>query len=117
MPAITPLEFDELSPELREALRGRYQRLGYLGDFFRVMGHQPGALGAFEQFTTECKQALPMLVAEAVALTAATRLGNDYERHQHERLAVRSGANRAWVAAVEALAPDDAATLDVLDPT
>ncbi len=107
MPPITPLEFDDLAPAARDALRGRYLRLGYLGDFFRYMGHQPEALIAFDSFTERCKQALPMELAEAIALTAATRLGNVYERNQHERLAVRSGATPAWVAAVELLDPDD----------
>ena len=103
---ITPLDYDELRPDLREALRARYERLGYLGDFFRYMAHQPDALIAFDAFTEACKHALPLDLAEAIALTAATRLGNDYERHQHERLAVRSGLDRSWVAAVEALDPD-----------
>jgi len=106
MPPITPLEFDELAPQLQDALRSRYERLGYLGDFFRAMGHQPAAVAAFETFTQSCKEALGVRLAETVALTAATRLGNDYERNQHERLAVRSGATRQWVAAVEALEPD-----------
>ena len=115
VPAITPLDFDELPPPLRDALRSRYERLGYLGDFFRHMAHQPAALLAFEQFTHECKQALPVLVAEAVALTVSTRLGNDYERTQHERLAVRSGATRAWVESVERLAPDATPAATTLD--
>jgi hypothetical protein len=107
VPPITPLEFDDLAPEARAALHGRYVRLGYLGDFFRYMGHQPGALIAFDAFTENCRQALTVEVAETIALTAATRLGNVYERNQHERLAVRTGATRAWVAEIERLDPDD----------
>ncbi|MEO5724328.1 MAG: hypothetical protein ABIQ39_03025, partial [Ilumatobacteraceae bacterium] len=57
--------------------------------------------------TEECKLALGPEMAETVALTAATSLGNVYERNQHERLAVRRGMTRQGVAAVEALAPDD----------
>ena len=102
---ITPVDFDDLRPDLRDALRARYERLGYLGDFFRQMGHQPDALIAFDAFTEACKQALPFELAETISLTAATRLGNDYERHQHERLAVRHGLARDWVAAVERLDP------------
>jgi hypothetical protein len=102
---ITPLDFDELRPDLRDALRARYERLGYLGDFFRYMGHQPDALIAFDAFTEACKHALPFELAETISLTAATRLGNDYERHQHERLAVRNGLARDWVAGVEQLDP------------
>lgn len=107
---ITPLDFDELRPDLQAALRPRYERLGYLGDFFRYMAHQPDALISFDAFTEACKHALPFALAETISLTAATRLGNDYERHQHERLAVRNGQARQWVADVEALRPDDAST-------
>jgi alkylhydroperoxidase family enzyme len=113
MSGIRPIDFDDLSPDLAEVLRSRYERLGYLGDFFRNMAHQPRALIAFETFTQACKEALPILVAEACALTAATRLGNDYERNQHERLAVRNGTSREWIAAVERLEPDaDSGLLD-----
>lgn len=104
--AITPLAFDELADPLREALRPRYERLGYLGAFFTHMAHQPEALGHFDAFTESLKRALGPELAEAVALTAATRLGNDYERHQHERLAVALGLGADWVAAVERLDPD-----------
>src|SRR5258708_29920081 len=48
---IPRLTFEELEPGLAEALRPRYQRLGYLGEFFRCMGHQPAALRAFVEFT------------------------------------------------------------------
>lgn len=103
---ITPIDFDDLRPDLRDALRARYERLGYLGDFFRYMAHQPEALISFDAFTEACKHALPFELAETISLTAATRLGNDYERHQHERLAVRNGLPHSWVAGVEALHPD-----------
>ncbi|MEO7398491.1 MAG: hypothetical protein ABIW84_08005 [Ilumatobacteraceae bacterium] len=106
MPPIAPIDFDDLAPVLRESLRGRYERLGYLGDFFRHMAHQPAALIAFDAFTEACKHALPLELAETIALTVATKLGNDYERNQHERLAVRNGASRAWVSNVERLDPD-----------
>ena len=106
MTAIEPLGFDELRADLADALRPRYERLGYLGGFFSHMAHQPDALIAFDSFTEACKRALPPDLIELVALTAATRLGNDYERHQHEQLAVRVGLGRDWVAAVERLDPD-----------
>lgn len=93
--------------DLANALRPRYERLGYLGGFFAHMAHQPEALGAFDAFTEACKRALPADLLELVALTAATRLGNHYERHQHEQLTMRLGFERDWVAAVERLGPDD----------
>lgn len=106
---IRPLRFEELDEHLAEALRPRYERLGYLGAFFAHMGYQPEALAAFDEFTEACKRALPADLVEVVALSAATRLGNDYERHQHEQLAVRLGMDRSWIAAVERLDPDDPA--------
>ena len=112
MSSIRPLDFDELEPELRESLRPRYERLGYLGDFFRYAAHQPRALRAFDEFTEACKSALPQEIAEAVALTAATALGNDYERNQHERLAVRLALGRNWVRDIERLDPDGDGDLD-----
>jgi alkylhydroperoxidase family enzyme len=107
MTSLRPIDFADLEPALQDALRPRYERLGYLGDFFRVMAHQPAALLHFDRFTEETKRAVGPAHAELVALTAATRLGNDYERHQHERLAVASGQSAAWVADVERLDPDD----------
>lgn len=108
---IPRLAFDDLEPELAAALRPRVERLGYLGEFFQVAGHQPAALRAFGEFTEAAREALPANLAELVALTAATVMGNDYERHQHERLAVRQGLSASWVAAVEALEPDSGALL------
>jgi alkylhydroperoxidase family enzyme len=106
MAGIRHLEYAALDPDLRAALRPRVDRLGYLGSFFAVMGHQPAALMAFDRFTEELKRALGPRLAELVALTVATRLGNDYERTQHERLALSTGCSPEWIAAVERLAPD-----------
>lgn len=114
MTALRPIDFADFEPELRDALGPRVERLGYLGDFFRLMAHQPMVLLRFEQFTQECKRALGAAHCEVVALTAATRLGNDYERHQHERLAVTLGLATEWIAATERLQPDDPAS--PLDP-
>lgn len=107
MVSLRPVEFVDLDAALQAAVRPRYERLGYLGDFFRYMAHQPAALLHFDRFTEECKVALGPSAAEVVALTAATRLGNDYERHQHERLALAVGRPAQWVAAVERLTPDN----------
>ena len=111
-PAVPPIGIDRLPEPLATVLRPRVERLGYLGEFFQRTAHQPGALLAFHGFTEAAKQALGPGLTELVALTLATELGNDYERHQHERLSVRSGRGRAWVAAVERCQPADAALLD-----
>jgi len=38
---IPRLEFDQLDDGLAAALRPKYERLGYLGEFFKCMGRQP----------------------------------------------------------------------------
>jgi alkylhydroperoxidase family enzyme len=97
---------DELDPAVRQRLQSKIDRLGYLGGFFQLTAHQPEALAAFIDYTDATKRALPDDLAEMVALTVATATGNDYERHQHERLSVKLGLGKDWVAAVETLDPD-----------
>lgn len=105
-PAVPRLSFEELDPALAELLRPRVDRLGYLGEFFQATAHQPDALAAFYRFTDAVKGALGERMTEVIALTMATLTGNQYELHQHERLSVRLGYGRDWVATVERLAPD-----------
>jgi alkylhydroperoxidase family enzyme len=104
---IARLELEQLEPGLRRRLAPRVERLGYLGEFFAVAGHQPAAASAFIELTEATKAALSTALAELVALTVAKAVGNAYELHQHERLAVRLGQSPEWVAAVERLDPAD----------
>jgi alkylhydroperoxidase family enzyme len=106
---------DEMPAPLAAALRPRVERLGYLGEFFQCAANAPDALLAFQQLTESLKAALPERVTEVVALTVAARLGNDYERHQHERLCRRLGFSDEWIRAVEAGAPSGMAALDAAD--
>ena len=94
------LSFDELSPDLQAALEPRVRRLGYLGEFFCCAGNQPAVLYAFNAMTEALKKALPDRLTEVVALTVAVLTGNDYERHQHERLSEKLGFGREWIIAV-----------------
>jgi alkylhydroperoxidase family enzyme len=105
---IPRLELDQLKPEVREALAPRVKRLGYLGEFFKCCGHQPRSLLAFMELTEALKEALPDRLTEVVALTVAAVTGNTYERHQHERLSVKLGFGKDWVAEVNRLEPDKA---------
>lgn len=100
---IRRIPFDELAPDLREALRARVERLGYLGEFFQCTAHQPEALVSLNTLTEQLRDAVPDDVAEIVALTVAAATGNDYERHQHERLSLKLGFDDQWVRAVESL--------------
>ncbi|MBI2802355.1 MAG: carboxymuconolactone decarboxylase family protein [Gammaproteobacteria bacterium] len=104
--SIPRLTFDELPSEIADALRVKVERLGYLGEFFAATAHQPAALKAFIDFTDEAKGELDMRLVELIALTVATMKRVAYEKNQHERLAVRLGYGRDWVAAVERLAPE-----------
>ena len=107
--AIPRLNLQEMPQGLAAALQPRVERLGYLGEFFRVAGHQPQALEAFVNFTESAKSDLPKALVEVIALTCAVYLDNAYERHQHERLSVRLDLGRDWVEAVERLKPDEEA--------
>jgi alkylhydroperoxidase family enzyme len=99
------LGMDALRPDLRASLAARVERLGYLGEFFQCAGHQPDALLAFQAFTEASKKGLDERHVELIALTVASRIGNAYERNQHERLSIRMGFGRDWVERVEALDP------------
>lgn len=103
---IPRLSFAELRADIAAALEPKFLRLGYLGEFFAATAHQPDALMAFIEFTDSAKGELDMRTVELIALTVATMKQVAYEKNQHERLAVKLGYGRAWVAAVEALAPD-----------
>src|SRR5258708_2369876 len=109
--ALRRLGFEELDQAVREALEPKVRRVGYLGEFFAVAGHQPAALLAFHEFTEALKRALPPELSEVVALTAAVELGNDYERCQHERLSVKLGFGLTWIAAAEGRAGSDPSSL------
>ena len=112
---IARLGLDELPPALAEKLRPRVARLGYLGEFFACAGHQPAALAGFVDFTEALKQALPERITQLCALSVAGELGNDYERNQHERLALRLGLERTWIAAVNRRDPDSGVELDATE--
>jgi alkylhydroperoxidase family enzyme len=99
---VDPIPFDALDGELREMLAPRVERLGYLGEFFQLAAHQPDALAGFVRFTESLKAALPWRLVEIAALTVAGATENDYERVQHERLALKLGMSEEELAAVTA---------------
>jgi alkylhydroperoxidase family enzyme len=105
---IPRLEMDQLDARLAAALEPRIKRLGYLGEFFKCAGNLPEVCRLFLELTEALKEALPDRITEVVALTVAGKTGNDYERHQHERLSVKLGFSRDWIAAVSRLAPERA---------
>lgn len=42
------------------------------------------------------QEGLPIRLAEVIELTCTVRMGNDYERSQHERLCARLGLEADW---------------------
>ncbi|MDF0546517.1 carboxymuconolactone decarboxylase family protein [Sphingobium sp. H39-3-25] len=108
---IDRLQFDDIAPRLQSLLRARVDRLGYFGEFFQCAAHQPDVLAPFMEMTEALKQALPDRLTELGALTVASLMGNDYERHQHERLSRKLGFSEAWIAAVERVSPEEATEL------
>lgn len=100
------VELEDFPANVSERLHARIKRLGYLGEFFKCAVHQPDALAAFIDFTESGKGSLPPNMVEIIALTVAGWTDNAYEKNQHERLSVRLGLGRNWVAAVNGLAPD-----------
>jgi len=109
---IPKLEFDQLPDSIAALLRPKYERLGYLGEFFARTAHQEPALRAFIEFTDAAKGALDMRIVELIALTVSVMKDVAYERNQHERLSVNLGFGRNWVEQVERLAPDTARLSD-----
>ncbi|HET9078739.1 MAG TPA: carboxymuconolactone decarboxylase family protein [Acidimicrobiales bacterium] len=99
MTEIKRIAYEDLDPALKETLRPKVERLGYLGEFFAVGGHQPDSTRLFQEFTESLKAALPSELTEAVALGVASTLGNGYEQAQHERLASKLGFPDEWIAA------------------
>jgi alkylhydroperoxidase family enzyme len=109
MSAFIPrLEMPDMSEDLSAYLQPRVKRLGYLGELFKCAGHAPQVLLHFMHFTDALKDALPDRLAETAVLTVASFMGNSYERNQHERLCVRLGFGREWIADVEKMQPDQA---------
>src|SRR5438132_7873099 len=108
---IPRLSFSELDPQLAEMLRPKFERLKYLGEFFQCTGHQPSALMSFYKLTEDLKAALPDNLTALVALTIAAKMRNDYERVQHERLALKLGFSEGWVREVISLKAKNAEKL------
>lgn len=112
MPSSLPrLEAADFPAPLAAALEPRVKRLGYLGEFFKCAANNPRGLAAFIEFTEASRDGLSDRLTETIALTCAVWMGNEYERNQHERLSVRLGCGREWVAAVNALTPDSDSVL------
>jgi hypothetical protein len=108
---IPRLEMARLRPDLAAYLAPRVERLRYLGELFKCLGHAPDVTLQFMHFTDALKDALPDRLTELGALTVAGYMENRYERHQHERLSEKLGFPRTWIAQVNRLDPCSATEL------
>jgi alkylhydroperoxidase family enzyme len=113
--SIPRLEMDELRADLADYLAPRVKRLGYLGELFKCAGNAPDVTLHFMHFTDALKDALPDRLTELGALTVASFMENRYERHQHERLSVKLGFPKEWIAQVNQLDPDATSQLSELE--
>jgi alkylhydroperoxidase family enzyme len=100
--AVEPVGLQDFPTALRERLAPRVERLGYLGDFFTHAAHQPDALLHFYDFTESLKAVIPERIVEIIALTVAADTDAEYERVQHERLALMIGMDAIEVQALAA---------------
>jgi alkylhydroperoxidase family enzyme len=112
---IPRLEMEQLPENLATYLEPRVKRLGYLGELFKCAGNAPDVILQFMHFTDSLKDALPHRLTELGALTVAGYMQNDYERNQHERLSIKLGFSKEWVAQVNTLLADDSNELEQVE--
>lgn len=98
-------DWNDLSPAARQILQPRYERLGYLGEFFAVLAHDEKLLISFLQLSDAMRDSLALRDREVLALTISAARKAEYELFQHEQLCLKSGLTAEWVAAVESLDP------------
>jgi len=98
MTELNPLDFSEIDPGLQAQLQPTVDRLGYFGAFFRYAAHAPQVLSSFMAMSGALKAALPDDINETLALTICSAMDFPYERIQHERLSLKLGFDRDWIA-------------------
>jgi len=91
------IEFEDIDPKLKELFRPRVERLGYLGEFFKVMSAQPETMFGFFTITESLKKAIPDNYTEIVSLSISSRFGNLYEQYQNEQLSRKLGFSDEWI--------------------
>lgn len=92
---------ETLPPSLAAQLNAIENRLGYLNELFLLQSHVPASVDSFMMYTQAVKAPLSDRQNELVALAACTELNAEAELIQHERLALRLGLSREFVAAAE----------------
>jgi hypothetical protein len=111
--AIHKPAFADTAPAVQALLGSTVERQGYFGEMFAYLSHTPEALAGFMQYSGALRSDLPARLNELIALTVCTRLDFAYERVQHERLSLKLGFDRGWIAALTGHGPK--ITLDVAE--
>lgn len=101
------LAFEDIEPQLQKELGPTVERLGYFGEFFQVFAQVPGAVSAFMAYTKTVKAPLDDAQNELLALAVCCAMNDRYECVQHERLVLKLGFTREWIAAAEGRADCD----------
>jgi hypothetical protein len=114
--AITSTKFPRINREslaepLASELAAIEKRLGYLNEIFLLQGHVPASISAFLAYTQSVKAPLTDRLNQLVALTACSALDAPAELIQHERLAVRLGMSKEFVATAEGRPGSDGTAL------
>lgn len=115
MTSLVPLGLDDMPADLRQLLAPRVERLGYLGAFFSLAGHQAGALQQALGYAETLKGTLTQRLVEVIALAVSAEAQNPYERVQHERLALKLGMTPAEVTAITQGSADSCPQLSELE--
>jgi hypothetical protein len=105
------IEFEDIEPGLKELFRPRVERLGYLGEFFRVMSACPETMKGFFTITESLKKELPDNLSQLISVALSSRLGNTYEQYQNERLSLKLGLSQEWVRSALGSVDDPASVL------
>jgi hypothetical protein len=91
------IEYEDIEPSLKELYKPRVERLGYLGEFFKVMSACPETMKGFFTITESLKKELPDNLSQLISVALSSRLGNTYEQYQNERLSLKLGLSEDWV--------------------
>jgi 4-carboxymuconolactone decarboxylase len=98
LPLLPLGDLDDVSDELKQALKGRLPV-----NLYRVMTHSPAALGAFLAFASKMsRHEIGKPLRELIILRVAALRGATYVGHQHHHLALALGYEKEKIAAIEA---------------
>lgn len=105
--ALPRLTFDDLPTRAQDAVRARYERLGYLGEIFSLVGNNESSLVGLLAFADSAGAGTDATHREILALSISSVNGALSEVYQHEHRSLKIGMTKRQVAAIERLDPAD----------